>query len=59
MTKDTKLGDNLYYTLKDETGILRPLAGLWLSNGYGLEEARALASKVKCSVVVVKLEEQL
>lgn len=58
MSKDTKLGNNLFYTLKDEDGKLRPLAGLWLSNGYMLEEAEASAIKLKCTVVLVKLEEQ-
>lgn len=58
MKMNEKLGDNLWYTLKDNEGVVRPLAGLWESNGYGKEAAEERAKKVKSTVIVVKIEEQ-
>lgn len=52
-----KLGDDIYYTLKDEDGIMRPLAGLWTSDGYGKEAAEERAAKLKHTVITVKITE--
>lgn len=57
--KKVKLGDDIYYTLKDaETGDILPLAGLWKSDGYGKEAAEERAAKLKdISVTTIKITE--
>ena len=52
-----KLGDDIYYTIKDEDGIVRPLAGLWASDGYGKDAAEERAAKIHSTVVAVRITE--
>lgn len=43
--------------MKDEDGILRPLAGIFNGNKYGKEDAEAKAERINCHVAKVELKE--
>lgn len=51
--------ENTFLVVVDESGIVRPMAGIWKNNGLGLISAEDfLKSKngKDCSVAVVKIE---
>lgn len=55
--KRLQLSPDMYYTIKDEDGIIRPQAGLWPSTGYGREDAEERATKTRSTVALVRITE--
>ena len=47
----------IYWVVKDDEGILRPLAGMWKDNESGEAEAKRYASKEGVEVVKIELIE--
>ena len=52
--------EQLFLTVKDEEGILRPLAGLWPNTEFGsMQSDNWLKQNPECSIVLVKITQDI
>lgn len=50
--------ETTYLVVKDETGIFRPMAGIWTKNEHGVASAKKFLDKdPECTVVEIKIVE--